>query len=57
MKTPPRPEKVQKAEQKARGLQSLANLRKSLDMPPLSESSQATMVDLESVFDSVGAGQ
>lgn len=44
---------VQKAEQKARGLQSLANLRKSLEMAPLSEASQGTMVELEAVFDSV----
>lgn len=44
---------VQKPEQKVRGLQSLASLRKSLDMPQLSEESQVTMVKLGEIFDSV----
>lgn len=56
MENKPTAYQVEKAEKRVRGLQSLANLRKSMDMTPLSEASQGTMVELEQIFDSVGAG-
>ena len=50
-----RAKEIQKAEQRARGLNSLAILRQSLGMTPLSDDSQVILEKLDAVFDGVTA--